>query len=440
MFDRDVRGERWSPCSECPHPEPGACPSRLTRGLCGKVRDRPEAWGPKVAAMPACRTEPADTGSRDTTPPVPLVSVLIPTRDRPELIGRALESVRLQTLSDWECIVVVNDRGRHATGDYHAALRGYLADPRVSLIDRGGGGIGESLNAALGLARARHVAVLDDDDQWHPEFLASLADALRRHPDAAMAWCGLEQVGSGEGSGPDTRPWGEAAPYPIIPPGAGADPAAELRTRNWITFPQAMVPRGLLAEAGGFPAWAGGCCDWATWLAVTSLRPALAHVERPLAVKHWHPHNASRDGKVMAGCVEVTKRLKAGEYAVARESGGVSSTSADPPLPSVARQVANFTKAVVKHVAAGSPQATEAERAERLDACHRCDRLARKPMKCSACGCPVSEKSRWREQTCPVGRWRVLPPEPSVGVSSTSNPQPIVQSPPPSVGRSCCGG
>lgn len=55
-FDRDVRGAAWAPCGHCPHPSPGACPSRRHRRYCLLTApDHPQAdfWRPAVAAMPA---------------------------------------------------------------------------------------------------------------------------------------------------------------------------------------------------------------------------------------------------------------------------------------------------------------------------------------------------------------------------------------------------
>ncbi|GAB6165624.1 hypothetical protein JCM19992_16240 [Thermostilla marina] len=79
------------------------------------------------------------------------------------------------------------------------------------------------------------------------------------------------------------------------------------------------------------------------------------------------------------------------------------------PLPSTARQVFNFAKAVAAHVIEGG--ATPADELERrLDICALCE--LRSGNRCSVCGCyliaaPTGKggKAEWAEQECPLGKW-----------------------------------
>jgi glycosyltransferase involved in cell wall biosynthesis len=98
----------------------------------------------------------------------PRVSVVIPTRNRPELVRRAVESVFAQTYGEFEVIVVID--GPDASTE--AAL-GELADPRLRVLalpaPRGGS---DARNAGIQAATGEWVAFLDDDDEWLPERLA----------------------------------------------------------------------------------------------------------------------------------------------------------------------------------------------------------------------------------------------------------------------------
>lgn len=105
----------------------------------------------------------------------PQVSIVVPTYQRPTLVGRAVHSVLDQTFGDFELIVVVDGRDQHTTTALAA-----IGDPRivVHVPDRHLGNAG-ARNAGVALARARWVAFLDDDDTWLPEKLArqmSIAD------------------------------------------------------------------------------------------------------------------------------------------------------------------------------------------------------------------------------------------------------------------------
>lgn len=119
---------------------------------------------------------------------MPHVSVLMPTFDRAPFIPRAVDSLRAQTLADWE-LVIVDDGSRDGTPD---AVRPLLADERIRYhrlpTNRG---LGAALNVGLGLARASRVAYLPDDDLFHREHLAALAALLDREPDAALAIAGV---------------------------------------------------------------------------------------------------------------------------------------------------------------------------------------------------------------------------------------------------------
>ncbi|WP_412102903.1 glycosyltransferase family 2 protein [Plantactinospora sp. KLBMP9567] len=108
----------------------------------------------------------------------PDVSVVIPTRGRPDLVTRAVRSVLAQTVTDLEVVVVV-DGPDDATRD---ALAG-LGDDRLRVIVLPeSGGAPNARNVGVGAARARWTALLDDDDEWLPTKLAvqlELAEGAR---------------------------------------------------------------------------------------------------------------------------------------------------------------------------------------------------------------------------------------------------------------------
>jgi glycosyltransferase involved in cell wall biosynthesis len=95
---------------------------------------------------------------------MPLVSVVIPTLNRPILVLRALASVFNQTHPDLEVIVVVDG----PDADTDAALR-TVADPRLKVIHnpRSLTAAG-ARNAGADQATGEWIAFLDDDDEWLP--------------------------------------------------------------------------------------------------------------------------------------------------------------------------------------------------------------------------------------------------------------------------------
>jgi glycosyltransferase involved in cell wall biosynthesis len=97
----------------------------------------------------------------------PKVSVVIPTKDRPELVRRAVMSVLTQTVEDIEVIVVIDgpdERTTKVLSDLHEQrLRCFELSESV--------GATEARNEGIRHARANWIALLDDDDEWLPEKL-----------------------------------------------------------------------------------------------------------------------------------------------------------------------------------------------------------------------------------------------------------------------------
>src|SRR4051812_44716056 len=100
----------------------------------------------------------------------PLVSVVIPTYNHAQFLGRALGSVIAQTYTNWEAIVVDN----HSQDDTDAVVASQ-SDPRIKLLKiHNNGVIAASRNKAMREARGEWIAFLDSDDAWYPEKLAVL--------------------------------------------------------------------------------------------------------------------------------------------------------------------------------------------------------------------------------------------------------------------------
>lgn len=97
----------------------------------------------------------------------PVVSVVIPTRNRPDLVGRAVRSALAQSLETIEVIVVLD-------GPDDATLQALrqIEDPRLRahVLPRNVGA-SDAQNAGVGVARGRWIALLDDDDEFLPQKL-----------------------------------------------------------------------------------------------------------------------------------------------------------------------------------------------------------------------------------------------------------------------------
>ena len=97
----------------------------------------------------------------------PLVSVVIPTRDRPYLVARAVHSALTQSLHKIEVIVVVD-----GPDDATLQVLNQIDDPRLEVCTLSRHlGPSDARNAGVRAAQSQWIAFLDDDDEWFPQKL-----------------------------------------------------------------------------------------------------------------------------------------------------------------------------------------------------------------------------------------------------------------------------
>ncbi len=119
-------------------------------------------------------TKPAASGSKN---PV-LVSVVIPTYNRPQMLAEAVRSVLNQTENNIE-VIVVNDAGQPV----EEVLKSFK-EPRLRLVTHPvNKGLAASRNSGIAVASGKYIALLDDDDLFLPEHLQTALGVLSvQHP------------------------------------------------------------------------------------------------------------------------------------------------------------------------------------------------------------------------------------------------------------------
>lgn len=209
--------------------------------------------------MPSTPIADADAGA-DT------VSVIVPTCNRRDMLGRCLHSILTQTRPPLE-IIVVNDAG--------AAVDDIIAAHNASGIIRHAAhasnkGASAARNTGLGMARGAYIAYLDDDDLYRPAHLETLLGALRRS-DCRFGYTFADYVID------DLRD-GQLVNVGRIQPYSGIAYARErLMVANFIPTPTWMFARTLLDEVGEFDEFFGACEDW-EWLLRASAKTGFLTV------------------------------------------------------------------------------------------------------------------------------------------------------------------
>ena len=114
-----------------------------------------------------------------------MISVIMLTYNRENMVSRAIESVLAQTYRDFEFIIVDNgstDRSGVIADEYAAK------DARIRVIHRPRGNISAGRNTGLDAAKGEYIVFIDDDDWAEPDWLQFMLSLLEEYgADVAIA-------------------------------------------------------------------------------------------------------------------------------------------------------------------------------------------------------------------------------------------------------------
>jgi GT2 family glycosyltransferase len=203
----------------------------------------------RLAEIPVPQTGP---------PPAPgRVSILMATHNRRDLIGDAVDSVRAQTVADWE-LIIVNDGGESV-----ADLIETRNDPRIRYFDADHRSKGHAVNTAFDHSTGTYIAYLDDDDVWYPDHLERALSTLTALPGVRMTYSDmvettLERTDSG---------WQTVRRRPLPAPQVGL---ADLLECNCIPGITVVHERGLFEQAGCMDPDLEALVDFDLWRRLTA--------------------------------------------------------------------------------------------------------------------------------------------------------------------------
>ncbi len=202
----------------------------------------------------------------------PRVTVIIPTHNREELVGRAVRGVLAQTLSDLE-VILVDD----ASADGTPAAIAQLDDPRLQFVRLAKNrGQSRALNEGIHRALGEWVAFLDDDDEWLPDKLDVQLARVSEVPDASAVYCRCFLQTSDGLRSPRS--------HDAMPEG---DITNDLLRRGFPMTPSAyVVRRGALLEVGGFDEALPASQDLDLWLRLSQAGHRFTSVPEPYVIYH----------------------------------------------------------------------------------------------------------------------------------------------------------
>jgi len=190
------------------------------------------------------------------------VSAVIPCKDRPLLLDRALESISRQTILPDE-VILVDDGSEPAitvSRDYPVPLRVVRQDNRGPAAAR---------NRGIEEASGEWIALLDSDDTWVPEKTEYQLRLLSRYPHAGFCVSNMTTHG---------RP---AVEFPLAPEMGAADgiirdAVERLLPGRFISSSGVIFKRDAFYQVGGFDERLWFCEDYDLWVRLAAVTPVVA--------------------------------------------------------------------------------------------------------------------------------------------------------------------
>ncbi len=219
---------------------------------------------------------------------MPQVTVVMPLFNKEQDVERAIESVLVQTVDDFE-LIVVNDG---STDNGPAKVKAFH-DERIRMIDQRNAGVSVARNCGITEARADLIAFLDADDEWADDFLETILNLREQFPRCDVFATNYFFCGDGYKRPAIIRRMPQNFREGLLKDYFGV--AAHSDPPLWTSA--VGVTKRAITSVGGFPVGVHSGEDLLTW-AKLAANYEIAYANRPCAV-YWNPQTASdRPGRV----------------------------------------------------------------------------------------------------------------------------------------------
>ena len=206
----------------------------------------------------------------------PLISIVIPTFNRENAIGRAIKSALCQTYPNLE-IIVVDD----ASADNTKNKVKQLKDKRiVYLSHKTNQGASAARNTGIKKARGEYIAFLDSDDQWLGQKLEKQIAVLEKNPDCSASYCRYYII---KDKKKKLSVWPEIKKYQ-------GELNRQLLIGNFITSSSALLKKEIFEKSGLFDEKLPAYQDWEFFLRVSKFAN-FAFLNEPLFYQNQNEKN-----------------------------------------------------------------------------------------------------------------------------------------------------
>jgi len=216
---------------------------------------------------------------------MPQVSIIIPTYNRADLVGHAIESVLEQTYADWE-LIVVDDGSEDDTRDVVARY----TDPRIQYIYQENRKLPGARNTGIRASTGEYVAFLDSDDRFLPDKLEAQVASIADRADVGLVASGWTEVDG------QLNPLRTICPWRLN---------VKLSLDSWLygcpfIVPVILVRRHWLQQVGLFDEKQHYVEDWDLWLRLAYAGCQMEWAPATVCLRTIHDSNMVRNAAAMS--------------------------------------------------------------------------------------------------------------------------------------------
>jgi glycosyltransferase involved in cell wall biosynthesis len=229
----------------------------------------------------------------------PLITVVIPAFNADRFLREAIESALAQTIREIE-VIVVDDGSTDATRA--VAMDCARRDPRVTVLANAHPcWAAAARNRAVRAARSRYIALLDADDVWLPEFLATQMSAFKAFPDAMVVTGNARDLGG---------PY-DGRPYRPIDSDRRRLPLLEMIEREDSVCIMSVFRREVFDTIGGFDEALQHNEDYDFWLRAAAAGCVFVLTPTPVGLYRRRPDSKSADeSTALQGILRVLEKAR----------------------------------------------------------------------------------------------------------------------------------
>lgn len=217
-----------------------------------------------------------------------MISVVIPLYNKESQIGQTIRSVLKQSFQDFE-IVVVDD----GSTDASVAEVKKIDDSRIRIVSQTNAGVSAARNRGIAEAKGEFIALLDGDDEWKPDYLATQSELAGKYPECDVFATDYE-FRSAEGKTTPTV----IRRLPFDSEDGILTNYFEVAANSHppICSISIMTRKGIFESISGFPLGIRSGEDLLTW-ARLACRYKIAYSRKPLAVFNVEGYNIKEKPK-----------------------------------------------------------------------------------------------------------------------------------------------